>query len=165
VFAGFLFWAPCAAKCVWCVENALQSALIQTSAELLSAIYQSCPKFLLVAPCANRALELTRDGGHENDLAAQALIRTIETGMLAEDCEKEAVSSHVKTFLALLNGSHACQVAILEVLEIVDAILPHEEWPIEERHRNQVRENEDATIEHKKLFGLELPESPEVAAE
>lgn len=86
--------------------------------------------------------------------------------MLAEDCEKEAVSSHVKTFLALLNGSsHACQVAILEVLEIVDAILPHEEWPIEERHRNQVRENEDATIEHKRLFGLELPESPEVAAE
>eukprot|EP00397_Hematodinium_sp_SG-2012_P062066 GEMP01083158.1.p1 GENE.GEMP01083158.1~~GEMP01083158.1.p1 ORF type:complete len:294 (+),score=79.62 GEMP01083158.1:97-978(+) len=157
------YWAPLADKCLWCVENALLSTLALTAADLLSAIYQAGPKFHVVAPCATRALEFVRKGEHEDDQAAQALLRTVETGVLAENVNSEELRAVLETLLACLEGSLATQVATLDVLEIVDSIITHDQWPIAQWHKDQVMENDDATAEQKRLFGLaDASGSPEV---
>jgi len=148
------YWDPLADKCLWLIENALLSSIVQTAADLLSAIFQREPQFRLVRPAAVRALELVKEGGHEEDLATQALLRTVETGVLDPSVRPEELRPLLETLLECLRGSTAVQVAVLEVLEIVDPIIPRTEWPISHHHRLQVAENDEASPEQKRLFGI-----------
>jgi len=153
------YWVPLSDMCLWCVENCMIASVVQTAADMLSAIYQRKPSFHLVRPCAERAQDLAQNNDEEEDLAAQACMRTVETGIFAENVSKEEVTPLLGTILGSLRGSSKMQVATIEVMEIIADIIPANEWPLESWHRDQIAANDDLTAEQKTMFGVDPDES------